>query len=444
MATFRVVVVTGFLVTVSATMTGDDNLSRRHIVRRASTLVSHGPSGPMASLVDNSAGTDVDVDAAEVSSAGEVVMTAQTEAVDSASERRSEYRTMKNGMRFRSVSVGADAQGLGLYCEEEYNSGHSRPGTPRLGKVKIGMNTTNRQSDELGVQLGERLVKAADATDAMRRCDSFFSFGDYTWCNKAMPRESDYARMNVWGGKSCNVTGTSQALLEESSNKRELNNGQYTALSFGIEELDVWSELMSGMYFLAPRLFDCYVNPPNGPMFNDWHGNHSREKQCTTTRCYTTQYEINQECIDAKNHADCAPNGKCRNYKSLSDYLNGAKNLSAFVKMDVEGSEWKVLEDLLNNEQEMAKVRTIDMEVHITMMPNEMPYEKRVEIMEKLAKKFAVTGSTIQLVGESETNSFDYQKKRNPSYLREWDFPRSSSGIPLSQYCISFVNRALL
>jgi hypothetical protein len=387
--------------------------------------------------------TEVEINAqgeSEVTQTGEAEVGA-AEVLMVAGEARSEYNIFREKagvqMKFRSVTVNADASGFGLFCEEEYNSGYSRPGSPHLQNLAIEID----ENDDAVSAHGDRLVKAADAADAMKACESFFSFGDYTWCNKAMPAESEYARRNVWGGKSCNVTGVAPGQLLETASRRALNMGQYTGLSFGIEELDPWSELMSSMYFLHTRLFDCYVSGKNGPMPNDWHGTHDREHECKETRCYTEPYEVTRECLSNKEKKE----GK-RTFKTLNAYLNGRAPLSTYVKMDIEGSEWHVLQDLLNNDEDMAKIRTLDMEVHLTMSAGEdqMPMETRVSVMEKLAQKFSVTGSTIQLVAESVHDEFKKLRKADPTWKKRAELPHTSGGLPLNQYCISFVNRALL
>lgn len=393
-------------------------------------------SSESASEVSVESGSATEAEAASEKSAA---------ASQSATEVRSEYTILRHGMKFRTVNIAADKSGLGLTCEEEYHSGFSRPGTPRISTafVEMEMPADKAEAEVNASAWGERLVAAAEVTDAMKACSSFYSFGDYTWCEKVMPKESEYARRNIWGGKTCNTSVATPVLLQETYAKRELNNGQFEGLSFGIEELDTWSELMSNNYFLKTRLYDCYVTGPNGPMWNDWHGNHTRDgNECKETRCYTVAYEKNRECIADKNLEECKP--VCRKYKTLSDYLNGAGNLSKFVKMDVEGSEWRVLRDLLANEEDMKKIRTIDMEVHMTNLPNEMPVWERVDIMEQLAKRFAVTGSTIQLQAEAEAFDFQRTRKTDPTFKKRWEMPHTKSGIPLNQFCISFMNRELL
>lgn len=369
------------------------------------------------------------------------VLAAAALVVDTSSEKRSEYTLKSSGKQTRFVSIAEDGNGLGLQCEEDYESGYSRPGTPKLGHVHVGMMKPEKDGDEadrLAVSFGDRLVKAATVTDAMRSCTSFFSFGDYTWCANALPKETLYAEKNPWNGKRCNVTGTA-SLMEKVNSKREANQGQYQGLSFGIEELDPWSELMSNMFFVNTKLFDCYITPPNGPMYNDWHGKHSKDSQCQDQRCYSIEYEINHVCVDQK-----VKERDGKHFKSLNDHLAGAEKLSRFVKMDVEGAEWGVLQDLLKSDEDISKIRTLDMEVHLTAMSNDFTMEEKVKIMEGLSEKFAVTGSSIQLQGEAETAEFNREVAKDPKFLRRFDNPHTSQGIPMAAYCISYVNRALL
>eukprot|EP00929_Paragymnodinium_shiwhaense_P084933 TRINITY_DN45449_c0_g1_i1.p1 TRINITY_DN45449_c0_g1~~TRINITY_DN45449_c0_g1_i1.p1 ORF type:complete len:473 (-),score=103.52 TRINITY_DN45449_c0_g1_i1:218-1636(-) len=449
-----------FVPTAKASTDAEQASAVKPLVRRAVTSVnamalvdnSEAASGSKLTGRSQHAAIAADGDAAvmdtdeSAAERGSIDISSDSEAtleVHNGLESRSEYVLRSNGKRVRTVSVAADSSGLGLFCEEDYQSGYSRPGSPKLSHIHVGMvkpgGADPEKADAMAADFGDRLVRAATVTDAMHSCQSFFSFGDYTWCDKAMPAETLYAEWNPWSGKRCNVTGSSQSLLEGMNKQREANHGQFEGLSFGIEELDVWSELMSNMFFVKSRLYDCYINPPNGPMYNDWHGSHSTEKQCKDQRCYSIGYEINKECLDTEQYVK-----EKRTYKSLHDYLQGAGNLSKFVKMDVEGSEWGVLSDLLKNEEDMAKIRSLDMEVHMGAMNHGFTMDQKVGIMEDLAKKFAVTGSTIQLQGEAETDEFNRQREKDPQFLRRWDMPHSSSGIPLAAYCISFVNRALL
>merc|ERR1719401_2043237 len=75
--------------------------------------------------------------------------------------------------------------------------------------------------------------------------------------------------------------------------------------------------------------------------------------------CYSTSYYPNHVCLGPERKKI-----RGRKYDSLENALAGRGPLSTYLKMDVEGSEWTPLERLLENETDLAKIRTLDMEVH--------------------------------------------------------------------------------
>eukprot|EP00928_Gymnodinium_smaydae_P053748 TRINITY_DN37674_c0_g1_i1.p1 TRINITY_DN37674_c0_g1~~TRINITY_DN37674_c0_g1_i1.p1 ORF type:complete len:402 (+),score=89.18 TRINITY_DN37674_c0_g1_i1:92-1297(+) len=336
-----------------------------------------------------------------------------------------------------------DAHGFTFQCTPPLPVMNSDawPGTPIEPKednhIKIAYYNASLAA------LGDRLVKAADASEAARACGSFFNFGDYTWCNRAMPQNTDYARKNVYGGNTCKVTtppaGMSLLDVDTDGDHRVANNGQYLGLSYGIEETDPWSELMSSMYFVPTRLFDCYIQSTKGPMFNDMTGDHSKENQCTTRNCYSIPYEKNRVCLeDMKSERDG------RKYDTLKAALHGRAPLSTFVKMDVEGSEWRVLDQLLKSPEDIDRIRTLDMETHMRFNVNDgIPLERRVEILEEMAKKFAVTGSNIEPMHIERIRDQKRELEKDPNLMKDFGI-YTSRGLPLDQYTISFVNRRIL
>lgn len=351
------------------------------------------------------------------------------------------------------VEAREDGHGASFRCSPPLShSGDAWPGTPNTASTNRhtdgGFNVALINFNESIAALGDRLVKAADATDAVRACGSFYNFGDYTWCNRALPAESSYAKRNGYGGAFCTVNGTgladsASALLDvaEIMKTRVENNGQFVALSYGIEETDPWSEMMSSMYFISPRLFDCYINSTKGPMFTDMRGEHDRNNPCENRNCYTVGYEANRVCVN-----NVAMERDGRKYEPLSASLVNRPPLSAFVKMDVEGSEWQVLNDLLKSPEDLDRIRTLDMEVHMFYNCNDgVPIERRVEIMEELGRVFAVSGSQIEPLHVNIQREFNGLKKANgPDYKRNAYAIYTSQGLPMEAYTISYVNRRLL
>merc|ERR1719161_3487146 len=119
---------------------------------------------------------------------------------------------------------------------------------------------------------------------------------------------------------------------------------------------------MSNRYFVDTKLHDCFYSGGTGPMFKDLHAGFSKENQCTKRGCYSLPYKARKVCLGADTSEK---NG--RQFEPLSANLQGRAPLSTFVKMDVEGAEWPALEQLLSNPEDMAKIRTLDLEVHFNM-----------------------------------------------------------------------------
>eukprot|EP00747_Dinoflagellata_sp_TGD_P055850 gnl/TRDRNA2_/TRDRNA2_149765_c2_seq1.p1 gnl/TRDRNA2_/TRDRNA2_149765_c2~~gnl/TRDRNA2_/TRDRNA2_149765_c2_seq1.p1 ORF type:complete len:184 (+),score=27.01 gnl/TRDRNA2_/TRDRNA2_149765_c2_seq1:28-552(+) len=150
--------------------------------------------------------------------------------------------------------------------------------------------------------------------------------------------------------------------------------------------------------------------------------------------CYRTEYEAKKQCLGRQAKSERVK-GRNMSFTTLRDDLRNQAPLSTFLKMDIEGWEWAVLDELLKSREQVAKIRTLDLEAHLNRSPeiaaeqgrtnghtnlkeDNATLEKKVEIMENITEHFAVVGSTI----ESQH--------------------RSHSG--LVQYSISFVNRQLL
>lgn len=172
---------------------------------------------------------------------------------------------------------------------------------------------------------GERILRTVRGTVPEAACDQFDLFGDHVFCMKVMKRTDA------------------------------------VALSFGIEERDLWSEIMSNKFQLPTRLYDCYVNPATSPPMALKAPNGVGPGGCqgATAHCYETAYEAHRVCLGA-----IQGELKGRRYTTLAEQLKGRGPLSVYLKIDVEGSEWPVLEALLQSEEDQAKLRTLDMEVH--------------------------------------------------------------------------------
>eukprot|EP00929_Paragymnodinium_shiwhaense_P001743 TRINITY_DN101979_c0_g1_i1.p1 TRINITY_DN101979_c0_g1~~TRINITY_DN101979_c0_g1_i1.p1 ORF type:complete len:476 (-),score=105.22 TRINITY_DN101979_c0_g1_i1:68-1495(-) len=339
-----------------------------------------------------------------------------------------------------------DKEDVGLlFC----NTGNdASPGTPKIEGLSIAMKEQNASI----AALGDRLLKAADGAEAAKTCGSFYSFGDFVWCNKAMPLDSEFAKNNLYGGAYCNVSTAAASLAQDEGSMRgyvwmdgsvkatrELNNGNIEGLSYGIGENDPWSEMMSSMFWLSTRLYDCNNNSKTGPFVQDMRGTHNRDSNpCTERHCYTVGYEKNLICL-----ADREETVDGRRYLPLHNAIENRPPMSALIKIDVEGNEWGVLDQLTKTEADLAAIRSLDVKLNFAAQSS-VPLDRRVEIVEELASKFAVTGSTIEPLFKNLKADFDKDRSKDASYMRGPSVMYASSGFPLDQFSMSFVNRKLL
>jgi len=346
-----------------------------------------------------------------------------------------------------------------------YDSRHldAKPGSPPVPVAPDDavLRTLGESFEPWRRALGERLLRAASAHDAMQRCESFVSLADYTWCRHAMPAEGDPGFLRAFG----HVHEYNLSARGPGDRQRAPPDG-LAALSYGIQGGDLWSEFMSGMYLLKTDLFDCfYEGKLYGPIPNDFHANHSRSNPCRERSCYTESYQVHKVCLDDSTQREEVQDAiSGRRFQSLSVQLRDRKPLSTHLKMDIEGSEWPALERLLGSEADMAKIRTLDMEVHFNLEPNVVDEDKdktenvsvkrvvptketitrHVETIERLAQYFAVSGSTIENDMVRAVEHFEDERKRDPHFITIPSFVASRNGLRLDQYCISFVNRKLL
>ena len=284
----------------------------------------------------------------------------------------------------------------------------SRTGIPCLPAAKVWPYKTNQS---WSVHLGERILMAAKPSSHVteKRCKGFKLFGDSAWCMAAFEGES-----------------SSQGL------------------SFGIEQRDLWSETMSNTFHMPTKLFDCFQNPKSSPALAMIAPNAAGSCEGNPHHCYETHYDAFRTCLGPREETV-----QGRKYTSLSNLLSKRGELSTHVKIDVEGSEWSVLEDLLENNGDMHKIRTLDMEVHFGFGAaseaahrkgsKEEQVKREVQIFEKLAQKFAVSGSNI------ETNADGWQPAVScPQQQCEEPVVHTHGGLPVNQFAISFVNPSLV
>jgi hypothetical protein len=284
--------------------------------------------------------------------------------------------------------------------------GSARPGKPCLPPSNV-VGWPYMTRTEWRAELGERILKAVTADVREEDCGGFHLYGDHVFCLDAM--------------KETNAM----------------------ALSYGIEQRDRWSEKMSNLFHVPSRLYDCFADLDESPPMAKTAPNGVGAGACNDdVPCYEMPYESKRVCLGA------APELiEGRAYETLESHLLDRNPLSTYVKMDVEGSEWDVLDHLLANEELQNKIRTLDMEVHFGYAPGfeidaaQEPVTRQVEIFERLARAFHVTGSTLEVYREGwRPGKPGCTEKPNcvePNVHME-------NGFSMAQFAVSFVNRKLL
>ncbi|CAK9008063.1 Uncharacterized protein SCF082_LOCUS9704 [Durusdinium trenchii] len=197
----------------------------------------------------------------------------------------------------------------------------SRPGKPCLPPAKVW---PYKVKTSWRIDLGQRILKAVTPQITEEMCEGFHLFGDVTWCQKAF-------------------TAPPTALV---------------GLSYGIEERDIWSELMS-QKGLHTKLYDCFIPPDKSTPISGKAPNGTKKcKGVENKPCYSATYESYRICLGAEAKVE-----EGRRFETLLPHLTPYPPLSVHLKIDTEGSEWTVLEQLMES-PEKSKIRTLDMEVH--------------------------------------------------------------------------------
>merc|ERR1712194_980145 len=133
----------------------------------------------------------------------------------------------------------------------------------------------------------------------------------------------------------------------------------------------------------------------------------------------------------------------------MGQHLAGRARHSVHLKIDVEGSEWTVLENLLKRDEDIARIRTLDMEVHFgyssaseakfAEWPEKDRLGRQVRIFESLGEKMVVSGTTMETYrqGWSPDKDCPQQQCHEPVVHPE-------GGWTPQMFAISYINRELL
>lgn len=294
----------------------------------------------------------------------------------------------------------------------EYMAGNpqsSRPGKPCLPPATFW---PYKSRTDWRVEYGKRILDAVTPKVKKAECNGFHLYGDVCWCNKAFDQ------------------GVAPALL---------------GLSYGIEERDIWSELISARK-LRTKLYDCFIPPERSTPISGKAPNGTRKCDGVESKpCYTTKYESYRICLGSEEKKQ-----EGRRFETLLPHLKGLPPLSVHLKIDTEGSEWAVLDQLMKSPEDWDKIRTLDMEVHFGWnnagnpdhVKNLPPKERlgiEVEIMERLLEKFHCTGSTLEVYRQGwnpKDNCKGGTCNEPPVYL--------PGGFSVEMFAVSYVNKELL
>jgi len=214
-----------------------------------------------------------------------------------------------------------------------------------------GTPTPNLTSSQLVIRIAAATRPASGIAEQCGGLDTAASSGEgawYAWCKKLLSR-----------------------LLSGEAVKNRVG------LSYGISTWDNWSKRLANEYGVRTLLFDCY---------------------CTTENCGPTPSLEGYKTPNTR-IAKCVAGEKFslegRDFETLSSRLSTLTVNSAFLKLDVEGSEWGSLRRL--TDADLRKIDILNLKVYFCGKPQEtvsddvigMP--ERVAILERLAKHFLVT-----------------------------------------------------
>ena len=159
--------------------------------------------------------------------------------------------------------------------------------------------------------------------------------------------------------------------------------------------------------------------------------------------CYESPYQSFRVCLGPR-----ATVIEGRRYNTLAKELEGRGPLSTHVKIDVEGSEWTILEQLLASDEDQDKIRTLDMEIHFGFRSaSERDYdswgerkrlEREVSIIEGLHRRFHVTGTTLETYRQGWRPDDDC-----PQQQCHEPIVHMAGGFSPQMFAVSFVNRKL-
>eukprot|EP00041_Stephanoeca_diplocostata_P020367 m.453805 g.453805 ORF g.453805 m.453805 type:complete len:486 (-) comp21556_c0_seq3:110-1567(-) len=143
-------------------------------------------------------------------------------------------------------------------------------------------------------------------------------------------------------------------------------------LSYGIERWDTWSKYLATDYKVKTHLFDCFMPDVVIPQ-------------------YPTPHEKFPTCLANRSYVDASG----RRFEPIGNDLADRDPLSTFVKIDIEGMEWTVLEAL--TQDEISKIALLDLEIHWCLQQQQDSPATILKVLRNLLKDFLVVGSMAEL-----------------------------------------------
>ena len=141
---------------------------------------------------------------------------------------------------------------------------------------------------------------------------------------------------------------------------------KFRAHSFGIYTFDCWSQVLSNKYGLTPDLYDCYFTAPLRGSYAQYRTNRTRHDVCLGDETKVDQHN--------------------RSFQTLETTLETHSPLSTFLKMDIEGWEWRALAAV--STEELDKIALLDLELHWCTPPTNPLLI--VPVLQRLMRQFFV------------------------------------------------------
>lgn len=240
-----------------------------------------------------------------------------------------------------------------------------------LGELFIGSKLPMTEIEELTLPLVADHAHILRCGGLDRRADRGSGSG-YAWCN--MVFEAGYQKPYL---------------------------PKLVGFSFGIQAWDTWSKYMvnhKGVHEM--HLFDCFSDKGS---FVD--------KQY---KLYDVDPIFHETCIGPRTEDIRKPEGTVHAFTTFADAHDWEKMpaLGAVVKIDIEGSEWAVFDQMMGSSIFVEKVAILDLEVHWCMPQHQlMGDDQRESIlrnMRRFRRFFYVTGRWAD-IGEEFNTSGGYE-----------------------------------